>query len=317
MVDATMIDTTNIFNQGTIEVQVLFKGFYEFGIMLAVILILFILGYLIGSFIFSKLVRRILLMDKLQNQLISLGATTKPVWKGIVEFTSQYTLWLTVSFALTASVGLVPIFDIFFTYVMIPLTILISLVICGFLVGGILGKLTKDVLLTTGFEESLKKYNLGESFAGSQLSSILAGIVKWYAFILFVAEATNQVLSEAIITETLKKILNYVPNAILGVFVIIASVILADFVANRIKKTKTYLSGLLSTGIEVIIVFFGIIFALPRLFGITDPGVFEVSLQVMTQSFQILMVGLSLGIAIALGFGLKDSMPQLIEKLGK
>ncbi len=284
--------------------------------IILVLVLLFIAGYILG-YIVSRVLRRILLIDRIQTTLVKFGATTTSMWKSIVEFSAQYSIWLVVFFVLILAEKQVPIVKTFFDGFMVPLTAFIALIIIGLLIGGILGKLTKDTLITIGLEEGLKKYRIVDTLGGVPVSSILSTIVKWYAFLLFVAEATQQLLAETILTDTMRSLLIYVPNAILGLLVLLASLVIADFAANRIRVRKLSFGELLAIGVELVIIFFGVVLALPRLFNIDDPEVFQTSLEVMTQSFQILIVGMAVGLAIAIGLGLKDSISEVGETLKK
>ena len=65
----------------------------------------------------------------------------------------------------------------------------------------------------------------------------------------------------------------------------------------------------------VIIIFMGVVLALPKLFNVDDPQVFAMSLSLLVDSFKLIIAGVSIGLAIALGLGLKDSIARASEKI--
>ncbi|RLI92753.1 MAG: hypothetical protein DRO89_01540 [Candidatus Altiarchaeales archaeon] len=309
------VNGTTLFTLEGVDLSFLMQSVSEFVVTALILVLLFIAGYVLGYFV-SRVLRRILLIERIQVTLVKSGATTTSMWKSIVEFSTQYTTWLLVFFVLTLAEEKVPITVTFFNEFIVPLTVFIALVIIGLLIGGFLGKLTKDTLVTIGLEEGLTKYKIADTLGGVPISSILSTIVKWYVFLLFVSQAVEKLLSEtAILTETMRSLMSYVPNAILGLLVLLVSLVIAEFAANRIRVRKVSFGEVFAIAIEIVIVFFGVILALPRLFNIDDPEVFQTSLGVMTQSFQILIVGVALGLAIAIGLGLKDSIVKVGGKL--
>ena len=100
------------------------------------------------------------------------------------------------------------------------------------------------------------------------LSSILAGIVKWYIIMLFVGQGTTKLGLEKL-TLFMDNLLEYIPNAILGILVIIVALMIANFMSMRIKRRKLEFGEILSLGMEAIVIFFGIVLALPK-FGVEN-----------------------------------------------
>ncbi|MBN2014081.1 MAG: hypothetical protein JW778_02775 [Candidatus Altiarchaeota archaeon] len=286
---------------------------------IVLLIMLFIIGYFVGYFVVSNLIKRLLLVEKLQVQLVRYGATTTSMWRSIVDFTAMYATWFVVFFFLALAYERIPFLGDLFSGVVIPLTKLISLIICGLLIGSFVGKLTKDSLVTIGLEDGLARYKIGDTLGGVPVSSVLATIAKWFSFLLFVTEAYRQILvgvgGDSEIINALKGLLNYVPNALLGILVLVVSLIVANFASARIRQRMPSFGELFPTVIEIVIIFFGVVLALPRIFGIDDPTVFLASMAVMAGSFLILMVGVALGLAIAIGLGFKSYAEKAAEKL--
>ncbi len=295
-----------------------YYGFVAFALFAA-----FIVSYIVGHII-AKVIEKLLKIGEFQKALVKYGAVTTHLWNSIISFLSQYVKWLVVIFALdwvlaavagTSGSVLTPLSG-FLT----SLLFLVVLLVIGLLLGGFLHKITKDTLVAVGLEAALDKHHVADSLGGIPLSSILASIVKWFVVLVFLTTGTQQFLSTVVIygqeklalKTIMEGLMAYIPQAIMGVLIILATLIIADFASANIKKRKLAFSDLLGVGVEIVIVFFGIVLALPRLLGVRDPEgtIFVQSLSVMTDSFKFLMIGISIGLAIAIGLGLKDAVAK-------
>lgn len=283
----------------------------------------FIGGYIVG-YIVSKVIGKLLTLGKLQKALVSLGAVTTNVWESMVNFITQITKWWLVTYVVvwwyTIAFKVVDIQQdivvLFFKFVS-GLFLLFLLTILGVVIGGVLRKITKDFLVSIGLEAELEKHHVSDSIGGISISNILASIVKWYTVLLFTWQGLivfDALFDLAPHINMLGKVMGgfligYVPQAVLGLLVIMISLIIADFAGNNIRKRRAPFVEILGLGVEIIIVFFGAVFALPK-FGIENVSILE-------DSFKILMIGLSLGLAIAIGLGLKDSVAETAIEVRK
>jgi len=269
-----------------------------------------IAGYLLGYFI-SKVIERLLKITELQKTLVKYGAVTTHLWESIVSFVSQYIKWLILVFIVNVMFIENLMINSLFNFLFNILGFVIFVVL-GLLIGGVLYKIAKDTLVAIGLEAELEKHKVADTLGGLPLSSILAGILKWYVVIIFVKQGV-ELLQLPTLSDAMNQLYLYIPQAILGVLILLATLIIADLASSNVKKKGYAFSDLIGLGVEVVILFFGVILALPRLLGVQDPEgrVFIQSLSVMTDSFKFLMIGVAAGIAIAVGLGLKDAIMKV------
>ncbi len=281
-----------------------------FGLIMA-----FILGYALGSVV-SNVIRKLLMINKLERGLVRHGAVTSELWASIVSFIAQSAKWwfviLIVVSAYQNAFHVDSIKDpiVMFFYFVNSLLLLAFLTIGGLLLGGVLHRITKDFLISIGLESELGKHMVADSIGGIPISDILASIIKWYTVLLFIWQGLAIFNAPFSISPEFNKLgmvmegilVDYVPEAILGLLVLIVSLIIADFAGSNIRKRNVGFAEVLALGSEVIIVFFGAVLALPK-FGIHNVSILE-------DSFKILMIGISIGLAIALGLGLKDVVAE-------
>jgi hypothetical protein len=276
-------------------------------LIVVILAFLFALGYLLG-YVFAVALKRILLLPNIQSKLQKYGASTAGTWASIAGFIAESARWLTVAAML--SLTELKVFVDLFTFAW-TLFVFVLLAVAGLLLGGVVYKLLKEGFVTLGLEEELKRFNVADSVGAVPVSSILASIGKWYVVILFVSTGMGYfpMPAEFGLYKFMNALVVYVPQVIFGFIVLLVALISANFVSNRIKCRNMPFSDMLALGFEAVIIFFGIVLALPE-FGIRD-------VSIIADSFKILMIGVAVGLAIAMGFGLKDSVSRMAEKLNK
>lgn len=194
-------------------------------------------------------------------------------------------------------------------------TLLAALIvfIIGWLIAIALGKLTNrviriiklDVLLTRmGFRKALGKARL-------KLDSgrFFEEIVKWFFIIVFLMTAAD-ILGLYQVTEFLKSILYYIPNIVVAVVILLAAVVVANFL-QKLVRASVEAAGLQAAGFlggvtRWAVLIFGFIAALLQL-GIAVT---------LIQTFVIGLVAmLALAGGLAFGLGGKDQAARFLEKL--
>ncbi|MEM4347301.1 MAG: hypothetical protein QW802_01780 [Candidatus Altiarchaeota archaeon] len=273
-----------------------------------------VVGLILGWLV-SKVVNRLLKLAELQRTLLRYGAITTIFWDSAVGFLSHYFMWLTlilIIYAVFPGNLLIKALAEFF----VKLFGFIIFTLVGILLSGVLYKISKHTLIAIGLEEELEKHKIADKLGGVSLINILAGILKWFVIIVFVKQGV-ELLGLGALTDVTHQLYNYIPQAILGILILLATLILADLASSNIRKRAYGFADALGMATEVVIIFFGIIIALPRLLGVSDPQgqIFLQSISVMTDSFKLLMLGVSAGIALAIGLGLKDYVAKMSKKL--
>jgi hypothetical protein len=283
----------------------------------------FVIAYFI-ALLFSVALKRVLTLREMEEFLIRHGAMTSKLWNSIASFIAQYLKWyLTLVIAvigldmtlasmlqraMTVKVSDIAVVKGVFDFLS-QLLWFIVLTVGGLIAGGVVYKVIKEALDGLGLEEQMKKQRIEGAFGDTQLSSILAGIVKWYVVLLFINEGTTK-LNLQVLARFMGALVDYVPEAISGLLVLIVSIVLARFASERIRERSLSFGQIFAVGIESTIVFFGIVISMPLIVRGAD-------VSILSDAFKILMVGVSLGMAIALGLGLKDSIADVSSRWGK
>ena len=160
-----------------------------------------------------------------------------------------------------------------------------------------------QILERMGFEKSLQRANM-------KLNSgkFIGEIVKWFFIIVFLMAATD-ILGLPQVTEFLKQILLYIPQLIVAVFILLAGVLIANFMGKLIKASveaaNLKSAGTLAGVAKWAILIFAILAALIQL------GIVPSLIQTL---FTGLIAALAISAGLAFGLGGKDLASQILEK---
>jgi hypothetical protein len=265
--------------------------------------VLFLFSYAIG-FLLSEILRKILKFRSLEEFIVKYGVMRVKAWGDTISFLVIYARWfVTISILTLSDISLVT------TYLyplMYNLFGFIVLILVGLTLGGIASKFIRDVSMDFGWDEKLAKYGLADAFGDISITTLLTGIAKYYILLLFLAQGIDLLGNLTILSKLINEIISYMPQALLGAAIMLLALLVADYTADRIKHRKFSLDDMLAFCVRSVIIFFGAVIALPHL-GVTNVSILE-------DSFKILLLGVALALAIAVGFGLKDYISRLAQK---
>lgn len=179
------------------------------------------------------------------------------------------------------------------------------IVVLGFILGKILGHIVEKVLVKAKVDQ-----NFSVKDFGVKLSSVLAVLVKWAVY-LIVLQAAADILDISALTITIGKIIDFIPRIAEAVVIIVAANAIGVYIKKHIIGSNTFHNKLVADFSYFLILYVGIATALPLL-GINTT---------LINYLLLLIVGaISIGLAIALGWGLKDTVREMsrdYEKLLK
>ena len=193
------------------------------------------------------------------------------------------------------------------------LIVALVIVVIGWGIGSVLGRVVHQIIKAIKVDEALKRAGVEDFLnrGGIDLNSggFLGGLVKWFIMVVFFIGAF-EVLGLSQVTLFLRDILDYLPQVIVAVLILIAAGIVADamrsIVLSSTKSADISSAGFLATVTKWVIWVFAILVALSQL-GIAAPFV------------QTLFTGIVVAVALALGlsFGLggQEAAARLIEKV--
>ncbi|MEK7669345.1 MAG: hypothetical protein AAB350_02025 [Patescibacteria group bacterium] len=195
------------------------------------------------------------------------------------------------------------------------LVVAIIIVLLGWGIGVLLGRVVSQVVKAIKVDEALRRAGVEDFLNKGGLNlnagNFLGGLVRWFVILVFLVAAFD-VLNLSQVTLFLKDILNYLPQVIVAVLILIA----AGFVADAMKKVvlssamtaELASAGFLATVTKWVIWVFAVLVALSQL------GIAAGFIQTI---FTGLVVALSLGLGLAFGLGGQEAAGRVVERVGK
>lgn len=195
------------------------------------------------------------------------------------------------------------------------LVVAIIIVLLGWGIGSLLGRVVSQIVKAIKIDEALRRAGVEDFLGKGGLSlnsgAFLGGLVRWFVILVFLIGAF-EILRLSQVTIFLRDILDYLPQVIVAVLILIAAGLVADamkkVVLSSAMSAEVSSAGFLGTATKWIIWIFAILVALSQL------GIASGFIQTI---FTGLVVALSLGLGLAFGLGGQEAASRVIEKLGK
>jgi len=173
----------------------------------------------------------------------------------------------------------------------------ILILILGYLVGWFFSWIVEKVLTKLKLNRcAVYKTNLCKATGDMDISKIIGLIVKWGIFALFLAASASLVQLNGL-SNFLEQMALWIPNLIAAVLIALAAVIAADYAEYKIMETKVRNSSYIGFGVKIVIIVMGAIIALKQI---------SIDVSIIEHSFLVILAGLVLAFALAIGIGFSD-----------
>jgi len=200
-----------------------------------------------------------------------------------------------------------------FTQFLPNLLVAIIIFVAGWIIAVFLGKLTARIVKACkidGAMERLKfKKALEEAGVKYDISRIVGSLVKWFLILVFLMAAVD-ILKLRQIADFLNSVVGYIPNVIVAVVILLAGILLADFISNLIKagiKAAKFASAeILAALAKWAILIFSLVIALVHL---------GVAKEIIHTLFGGLVAMLAIAGGLAFGLGGKDKAREILDKI--
>ena len=194
---------------------------------------------------------------------------------------------------------------------MVPKILAAALVVLvGYLLGLILGHAAKHALHRLKFDEKFSRLHIAKPLEKIKISVLLGWVVKWYTFVVFVAAGAHYV-GLAPLTQLVTLFAEWFPHFVVAMLIGLAGAVVAEYVYNAVMHLSMGGVRVLANIARYFVLVVVIVMALDQI----------VNVRVLQNVMLVLVGGLALGLAIAIGlsFGLamKDEAAGLINSIKK
>lgn len=187
----------------------------------------------------------------------------------------------------------------------------IVILIAGWLVAKLIEVVVVRVLKAVKLDMASDKAGLANILAKGDIkvtvSELIGGMIYWLIILVVLATALNT-LNLSIAANLLSRLVEYVPNMIAAVFVLVLGSFLANFVATIVRTAASNAgvakAKLLGQIAHMILVVFAFIIAIEQL---------NIATALIALAVNVILASIGIGIALAFGLGCKDIAGKFVS----
>jgi len=186
----------------------------------------------------------------------------------------------------------------------------IVILVVGYLVAKLVEKATDTILEKLRFDEALERGGIRSALqrTGTRLdpSSMLARLVFWTIMLVAILMAANA-LGLTAVAAMFERLVAYIPNVIVAVLIIVAGMLIGEFVKDLIAASMGSVGGgmAVSRVAKVAIVTLAVFMALDQL---------QVAENIVTMAFTLLLGALALAAGLAFGLGNRELAGEYMRR---
>jgi small-conductance mechanosensitive channel len=189
----------------------------------------------------------------------------------------------------------------------------VIILLIGWIAGRIIGSIVSRLANRMELDRMVLSTPIGKILGGTEraVSKAFGKLAKWFIYALTILAAAD-VLSINLLSEWISQAVTYLPSFIGGILVIVLGFILADFIADAVKRTESVTN---TTYTEIIASFIRLfLYFIVTVIGLETIGVDVGILKTFATALAWgLAAGIGLAIAIAFGWGGKDYVKNNIQ----
>ncbi len=187
----------------------------------------------------------------------------------------------------------------------------IVILIVGWLIAKLIEAVVVRVLKAVRLDMASDKAGVSNILAHGEikltLSELVGAVVYWIVILVVIATALGT-LNLTVAADLVARLVDYVPNILAAIFILIVGAFVADFVGTIVKTTAGNAgikkSAVLAKMAKVIIVIFAVVIAIEQL---------KIATTLIVLAVNILLISLGLGVALAFGLGCKDIAAKFVQ----
>ena len=191
----------------------------------------------------------------------------------------------------------------------------IIIFIIGWVIASVLGKLSAQIIRVLRIDSILEKMGLKKSLERANLnldsSKFISELVRWFFIIVFLMAATD-ILGLVQVTDFLSKILLYIPQLIAAVLILLAAVLIANFLQKLVKASVEAAGFSSANTLAAITKWSVLVFAI--LAALLQLGIAPALIQTIFTGF---VAALVISSGLAFGLGGKEFAASILNKFRK
>lgn len=180
----------------------------------------------------------------------------------------------------------------------------VVILVVGWLVAKLLEAVLVRVLKAVRLDMASDKAGIAKILSQGEirttLSELIGAVVYWIVILVVIATALNA-LNLTIAADLVSKLVEYVPNILAAIFILLAGAMIANFVATIVRTTASNAgitnAKVLGNVTQTVLVIVSIVIAIEQL---------KIASTLIVLAVNVILISIGLGLALAFGLGCKD-----------
>jgi len=189
----------------------------------------------------------------------------------------------------------------------------IVILIVGWLIAKLVEAVLVRVLKAVRLDAASDKAGISNILAQGEirlsLTELIGAVVYWIITLVVIATALGT-LNLTVAADLVARLIEYIPNILAAIFILIVGAFVADFVA-AIVRTATGNAGMKKAGLlakitKTTLIIFAVIIAIEQL---------KIASTLIVLAVNVVLISIGIGIALAFGLGCKDIAGKFVQDL--
>lgn len=187
----------------------------------------------------------------------------------------------------------------------------IVILVIGWLVAKLIEAVIVRVLKAIRLDAASDKAGVSNVLAQGEIrltvSELIGAVVYWIIILVVIATALGT-LSLTVAADMVQRLIEYVPNILGAIFILIVGSFVADFVSTIVRTTAGNAglkkASMLAKLTKTVLVIFAVVIAIEQL---------KIASTLIVLAVNIVLISIGIGIALAFGLGCKDIAGKFVQ----
>ena len=189
----------------------------------------------------------------------------------------------------------------------------IVILLAGWLIAKLIEAVVVRVLKAIQLDSASDKAGIANVLAQGEikltLSELIGAIIYWLIILVVMATALGT-LNLTVAADLISRLVEYVPNILGALFILIVGAFLANFVATVVRTAASNAgigtAKLLAKLCHTVLIVFTVVVAIEQL---------KIASSLIVLSVNVVLISIGIGIALAFGLGCKDIAGKFVQDL--
>lgn len=189
----------------------------------------------------------------------------------------------------------------------------IVILIAGWLIAKLVESVIVRILKAVRLDVASEKAGVANILAHGEikqtLTEVIGAVIYWIIILVVIATALGT-LNLTVASDLVSRLIEYVPNILGAIFILIVGAFVADFVGTIVRTTAGNAglkkAAIIAKATKAILITFAVVIAIEQL---------KIASTLIVLAVNIVLISLGIGLALAFGLGCKDIAGKFVQDM--